>query len=214
MLNSSRDSKTMRPVNFDEAQLAEKFRNGDPASLDQLWKDNFKALVYFANQLVKNDQLSEDIVSETFIKLWRLHENFDNIHSIRSFLYVTIRNNCYDHLRSQEIHARIHKEILYNAEAATEISDTNDYDMMYAEYIQQLYLQLRELPDRCRLVFNMYFFDRRTTREIALALNISEQTVRNQKTKAIQILKSALLKKDMLPAVVIYMFALLCGIDE
>jgi RNA polymerase sigma-70 factor (family 1) len=197
-----------------EVELAAAFKNGDTAALNLLWKNNYKALVYFADQLVRNNLLSEDIVSETFVKLWKLHENFDNVPSIRSFLYVTVRNHCYDHLRSQEIHTRIHKEILYTSDYVQEMN-RDDYDMMYAEYIQQLYVQVKQLPERCREVFNMYFFDRLSTREIALALNISEQTVRNQKTKAVAILKSALLKKDILPvAIALHFFSVLCAVEE
>jgi RNA polymerase sigma-70 factor (family 1) len=188
-----------------DVQLVTAFKNGDPASLEVLWKNNYKALVYFADQLVRNNLLSEDIVSETFVKLWKLRANFDNVYSIRSFLYVTVKNNCYDHLRSQEIHTRIHKEILYTSDYVSEMN-RDDYDMMYAEYIQQLYVQVRELPDRCREVFKLFFFERMATREIALALGISEQTVRNQKSKAVQVLKAALLKKNILPAVMLFHF--------
>ncbi len=200
-----------------EVHLAAAFRDEErvaQVALNQLWKNNYKALVYFADQLVRNNLLSEDIVSETFTKLWVLRLNFDNVPSIRSFLYVTVRNACYDHLRSQEIHTRIHKEILYTSDYVHEMN-RDDYDMMYAEYIQQLYVQVRELPDRCQEVFRLYFFDRLSTREIAQALNISEQTVRNQKTKAVAMLKSALLKKDMLPvAILLHFFAVLCAVED
>lgn len=197
-----------------DVQLAAAFKSGDTAALNLLWKNNYKALVYFADQLVRNNLLSEDIVSETFVKLWKLRENFESVPSIRSFLYVTVRNTCYDHLRSQEIHTRIHKEILYTSDYTAEMN-RDDYDMMYAEYIQQLYVQVQHLPERCREIFNLYFFGRQTTKEIAALLNISEQTVRNQKTKAVAILKSALLKKNILPvAILMHFFAVLCAVEE
>jgi RNA polymerase sigma-70 factor (ECF subfamily) len=197
-----------------ELQVAEAFRKGEPAALNILWKNHYKALVYFADQLVRNNLLSEDIVSETFVKVWNMRDRFDNVHSIKAFLYVTVRNTCYDHLRSQEIHARIHKEILYTADSYATEMNRDDYDMMYAEYIQQLYEQVKNLPDRCQEVFKLYFFNRNSTREIADLLNISEQTVRNQKTKAIHMLRSVLLKKDMLPACVLPLVALLFTVED
>jgi RNA polymerase sigma-70 factor (ECF subfamily) len=197
-----------------DIQLAEAFRKGDPGALNVLWKNHYKALVYFADQLVRNNLLSEDIVAETFVKVWNMHDRFDNVHSIKAFLYVTVRNTCYDHLRSQEIHARIHKEILYTADYYATEMGRDDYDMMYAEYIQQLYVQVANLPERCREVFKLYFFNRSSTREIADLLNISEQTVRNQKTKAIHMLRSVLLKKDMLPACVVPLVALLFSVED
>ncbi|MDF2192598.1 RNA polymerase sigma-70 factor [Paraflavitalea sp. CAU 1676] len=201
-----------------DVQLAAAFRDDNEKTalpaLNALWKNNYKALVFYANQLIKNDLLSEDIVSEVFTKLWALRKNFDNTPSIRAFLYVSVRNACYDHLRSEDIHNRIHKEILYTTDYVAEVN-RDDYDMMYAEYIQQLYVQVKELPERCGEVFKLFFFQQLTTREIALALNISEQTVRNQKTKAVGILKAALLKKDLLPvSFVLHVFAILLAGDE
>lgn len=188
-----------------EVQLAIAFKQGNPAALNLLWKNNYKALVFFADKLVRNRMLSEDIVADTFVKIWHLRENFDNLPSIRSFLYVTVRNTSYDHLRGEEIHARIHKEILYTTDYVYEMNQ-DDYNMMYAEYVQQLYVQMEVLPDRCREIFKMYFFDSLSTSEIAKALNLSEQTVRNQKTKAITILKSVMLKKNILPAALLLHF--------
>jgi len=197
-----------------DIELVDAFRKGDSASLNALWKLHYKALVYFADQLVKNNLLSEDIVSETFLKIWNLRDRFDNVHNIKAFLYVTVRNTCYDHLRSQEIHDRIHKEILYTADYYSQEMSRDDYDMMYAEYIQKLYTQVQELPDRCREVFRLYFFERRNTREIAELLSINEQTVRNQKTKAVRMLRAALLKKEVLSASLLPLIALLFALEE
>lgn len=201
-----------------DVQLAAAFRGPETearAAMAVLWKNHYKPLVYFSNQLIRNDLMAEDIVAETFTKFWQLRQNFDSLPSIRSFLYVTVRNASYDHLRSQEIHARIHKDILYTSDQVAEMKRNDDFDMMYAEYMQQLYVQLKELPEACRNVFNMYFFDRLTTREIAMELGLSEQTVRNQKTKAINVLRSALLKKNILPtSVIILFFNLLTGGDD
>jgi RNA polymerase sigma factor (sigma-70 family) len=83
--------------------------------------------------------------------------------------------------------------------------------MMYAEYLQLLYAQVNELPDRCREVFRLYFFEQRTTREIADLLNITEQTVRNQKTKAVHLLRALLLKRSA-PAYLL--LVLLFALDE
>lgn len=200
-----------------DVQLAAAFRGEEKAArsaMNVLWKNHYKPLVFFANQLIRNDLMAEDIASETFTKFWQLRQNFDNMPGIRAFLYVTTRNACYDHLRSQEIHARIHKDILYTSDQVAEMKK-DDFDMMYAEYMQQLYVQLKELPEACRKIFDMYFFNRFTTREIAMELGLSEQTVRNQKTKAISMLRSALLKKNILPASVISLFfTLLLGGED
>ncbi|WP_315818083.1 helix-turn-helix transcriptional regulator [Paraflavitalea speifideaquila] len=59
-------------------------------------------------------------------------------------------------------------------------------------------------------MFKYIFFNGFTTDQIARQLNISPQTVINQKTRALKLLRLSLLKKDLLPtAITFYYFALI-----
>ncbi len=187
-------------------------RAADPQALKALWDLYFKPLVFFAQQLVRDSQVSEDIVSETFAKIWLMKDRFDTVPNIKAFLYVTVRNSCYDVLRSRQIHDRIHKDILYTSEQTSELPE-DDYNVLYADYLQQLYAQVDALPDRCKEVFKLYFFGQLSTREIAQQLHISEQTARNQKTKAVQLLRNLLLKKDRIPASLAPLLAILLATE-
>jgi DNA-directed RNA polymerase specialized sigma24 family protein len=40
--------------------------------------------VFFAQQLVRDSQVSEDIVSETFAKIWLMKDRFDTVPNIKS----------------------------------------------------------------------------------------------------------------------------------
>lgn len=166
------------------------FRAGDPQTLNILWQEHYKALTYFAHHILRNNLMPEDIVSDTFWKLWNLRDRFDNVKSIKAFLYVTVRNSCYDLLRSEEIHSRIHDEILYSSDYYVAEMNRDNYDLMYAEYIQTINVGIEKLPDRCRKVFQLYFFNRRSTNEIAELMKTSPQTVRNQKTKAVEFFRN------------------------
>jgi len=146
------------------------------------WDAYYKPLYFYCCRVVGQQDVAEDIVEETFIKLYnaRHHDN------PKAFLYVTCRNACYDHLRSIGIHRRIHEQI-----PPPDQNEADDYNMMYTEYITELHKRLPQLPLRCREVFEMYLKGF-TTRQITNSLKISEQTARNQKTKAIGILQQLL----------------------
>lgn len=162
--------------------------------LNELWKRYFKSLVFYANGIIRNDLEAEDIAIKVFEKVVYADVVLENVEKAKSFLYITTRNMCIDYLRTKQIHDRVHQQIIEEAEMVAEMRSTNDYDLMYAEYIQILYHELQTLPPSSRIVFSKLFFEQKTTAEVAAELGLSVQTVRNHKSKAVNLLKSAILK--------------------
>jgi len=133
-------------------------------------------LYYFAKRFVLDRQDAEDIVAESFIKLWRLRENFDNPQSIKAFLFITTRNGCLDFLRASQRQGNNSK-----------------------------------VPPNCRQIFKMAHMDGMKNEEIARKLELSYQTVKNQKVRAIKILRVAFNGRD-LSIVTLLMFIVKCSL--
>ena len=70
-----------------------------PESFRHLFSICHKSLFYFANELVNSRERAEEIVAESFSKLWLMEENLESYQTIRSFLYLTTRNACYTYLK-------------------------------------------------------------------------------------------------------------------
>ena len=51
-----------------------------------------------AGKLVANREVAEDIVQDVFIRLWEKKAEYDKIPDFRTFLYVAVRNLCYNYL--------------------------------------------------------------------------------------------------------------------
>lgn len=178
----------------DENELMEQFRNGDETALKDIYVRYHRSLCYFGAKISGDLQEAEDIASEIFIKLWDKRQDFKTVASVRSFLFTAVKNRTLNYLRHQKVdaHARRHLEykvlknenILINEEAESEI-------------LRILYNEIESLPGQCKLIFNMLNFGGLSTTQVAEKLEISPQTVRNQKTKAIQLLKTAVLKKNL-----------------
>ena len=180
----------------DSHNIIEKFRRQDAAATRQLYDIFYRPLCYYAETIAHQRQEAEDIVVESFLKLLKKREDFQTIGEIRSFLYTATRNACIDHLRKQKRHERSHDEIVYLSEQAISPDDT---DNINAEVLAALYREIENLPPQCAEVFKLLFFQRLTTDQAALRLNISTKTVLNQKGKAIQLLRKAFLQRGMLP---------------
>ena len=183
------------------------FRRGAHEAFDHLFKLHYRPLVYYSNQLVGDEQEAEDIVVETFVKLLRKRADFDNLQDIKAFPFISVRNACYDYLRYLQRHEISHQEIFYLT-GKEEIID--DQEMIRAKVLQEIYKEIENLPAQCQKVFKLIFFHGLTTGQVAAGMNISPQTVLNQKARALNLLRLSLLKKDLLPATItFYYFAII-----
>ena len=70
----------------------------------------------------------------------------------------------------------------------TEEEVDGDYDLMQEEIYRELYIAIRELPGKCRRVFELHLEGKKND-EIAKILGISVLTVKSHKQNAIHFLK-------------------------
>jgi RNA polymerase sigma-70 factor (ECF subfamily) len=179
--------------NFDMAE----FRQGSPHAVSSLFEMLWRPLVYFATGIVRDKEEAEDIVVDCFEKLMRKKMDFESLPNIRSFLYVATRNACYNYLRSLKVDERSQKELMY---LQHNVPAENDHALIESEVLNSILAEIEGLPSQCRQIFKLLYFQQLDTREIAERLGLSVKTVRNQKSRAIQLLQSRLLRKGLLPA--------------
>lgn len=172
-----------------DTALIERFQKGDSQAFTLLYNHLFPGVSYFAGQLVGDVAEAEDIVSESFIKLYHNRHNFNTLPNIRVFLYITTRNACFDLLRARRRHHLAHKEIVY-LELGVDTARFSEEE--YQRLLEKLYRRVENLPGRCREVFRRLYFDGLTTAEVARVMELSPQTVLNQKSRAIQLLRKFL----------------------
>jgi RNA polymerase sigma-70 factor (family 1) len=187
-------------------RILEDFRQGDTQALSEVYHIYFRTLCYFADKFIDNKQAAEDIVADSFIKLWEKRNDFENIQTIKSFLFVATRNACLNFLKHEKIETRSHKEI---RSLAIESDDQVINEQIEAAVLHAIYEEVESLPAQCRNIFKLLFYKGMTTAEIAEHLDLSPQTVRNQKTKAIQLLRTALLRKNLPLSAVLFFLAVI-----
>jgi RNA polymerase sigma-70 factor (ECF subfamily) len=177
-----------------DKDLIDGLHRNDAAAIKQLYSQHYRSLCYYAEKLIHHKAEAEDIAVNSFIKLLNKRNGFDNLPDIKAFLYTATRNACFDFLRKEKTHEASHKEIMHLSAVAEE----NDLDMINAEIMQAIYLEIENLPKQCGQVFKLIFFKGMHTAEIAAQMNISPKTVLNQKAKAVRMIRLALLKKGLL----------------
>lgn len=176
------------------AYWASEFQKGNPAAFTHVFDLHYRSLCYFAGTILDDTGEVEDAVSEVFVKLWQKAADFDDLNSIKGFLYISTKNRCLDRLKQQKRQQASLDDYSYSLDEA---DDGVDYDVLEAEVLALVYDEIERLPTKAQSIFKLIFFDGQKTDEVAAQLGISVKTVRNQKARAIQLLQTALLKKGL-----------------
>jgi RNA polymerase sigma-70 factor, Bacteroides expansion family 1 len=167
------------------------FKKGDTRAFQIIFENYNKLLYASAVQIVKDKEQAEDIVADTFAKLWQRHDTFETEEHVKAFLFVTTRNASLNHVRHVQRKNASQSELSYLQK------DKDDQDvingMIEGELLKRIYPLIETLPSKCRTIFKLIYFEDASTDEVAEKLSISPRNVLNQKARAIQLLKKKLL---------------------
>ena len=82
-----------------QAEDFRKMRSGDMKAFERLFVSLYPGLCNIANHYLNNEMLSKDVAQDAFIKWWNKREDFRDFAAVKSFLYITIRNQCLNYIR-------------------------------------------------------------------------------------------------------------------
>ena len=150
--------------------------------IELLFRQHYRPLCLFALHLVNDMASAEDIVMDCYLKLWNKWQK-EEIKHLKSYLYIAVRNACYDH--NQAINNNPNISIENEAKA---IDNLQSEDLSLAEEQANIeanvWTTLDSLPPKCREIFLMSKRDGMSYMEIAEELHLSVKTVEAQITKA------------------------------
>lgn len=178
----------------EELYWIEAFSRGEDQALAYFFDLHYKSLCYFSSRLIQDDVEAEDIVADCFIKLWKSDRKTYTAQNIKAFLYISCRNACFNYLKRLKIKTSV-QEVYYKQLEQEENPILNS--IIKTEVLDMMVKEIELLPEKCREVFKLIYFEDKKTDEIAQQLGISVKTVRNHKAKAIELIKSSVLKKGV-----------------
>lgn len=152
----------------------------------QIFEKYHASMFRFAETFVFRAEVAEDIVQEVFIKIWE-KPDIQIERSLKSYLFLMVRNSCIDYLRALQVEDKRMKKLL----EAQILSDTTDleFDHVTSEIIKRT---INKLPEQCRQVYQLSVYDSLKYNDIALELNISVSAVKVQMFRARKYLRENL----------------------
>ncbi|MGQ7855473.1 RNA polymerase sigma-70 factor [Pedobacter sp. WC2501] len=150
------------------------------------WGDIFDA----ALKKTGDEALAQDITQEIFISLWENHKTINLSGSLAAYLHGAVKYKVINYFRSGSI-----KEQHQTALAALmdeQHTAAADDKLILKELHLEVDAAIALLPEKMQLVFSMSRKQEKSIKEIAAELNVSVQTVKNQISAALKLLKKSL----------------------
>ena len=179
-----------------EQSIVQKLRNGDQGAYRYLYDRHYVVLCQFANELVGDPFLAETIVGDVIFHLWEIRETLDINSSLRAYLMRAVRNRCYNHISSEkekkEVRfSKIEPETL-GWDAMIQSDEQPLGILLERELEKEIMKSIDSLGDECKRVFRKSRFEHKKNEEIAQILELSVETVKTQKKKAMYFLRERL----------------------
>lgn len=181
-----------------ELEIYQAIIRGDQKAFEMIFKTLYQPLCQYAYSFLNDRNEAEEVVQNTFIKMWEKRTELSVQRSLKAYLYTMVRNgslNRLKHERVKKIHAA---QQLAVVEIARELVDEK---VQAHDLESKIFEAMQALPEQCRLVFQLSRFEELKYQEIADQLQISVKTVENQMGKALKLMREQL--KDYLPIVLL-----------
>jgi RNA polymerase sigma-70 factor (family 1) len=164
------------------------FREGDKDAFREVYDRMVRPLTYFVENIIFSPVDAEDIVASAFTKLYHARSGMRSIEHVKRWLYVIVRNESIDYLRLRSRQRESHSEVAY---LGAESEDQLETERVKSAVFQDILNEIEKLPRQRKAILRLYFFEQKSTSEIAKQLGLNSQTVLNHKSKALDSLRKS-----------------------
>ena len=172
-----------------ERLLIHSLKLGSTIAFDRIYQVYAKRLYAYSLQFTKSAEDAEEIVQDVFTKLWINREGIKQEDSLKSLLFTIAKHLLINAFRSK-VNQQIYEDYV---EYANELS-TNDTTnrIEYNEFLKAVEQNIATLPNTQQKVIKLSRFEHLSNKEIAERMQLSEQTVKNQLSVGLKLLKEKL----------------------
>lgn len=174
-----------------EKDLIERCIKQEGKAQKELYDLYAPTMMVVAMRYSKSDQEAEDVLQESFIKVFDKIKTFRNDSELRFWIKRIVVNTALNHQRS--------KLYMFPMVDVSDLKEGIKDDFSLADFhFKELLKLIQELPIGCQAVFNLYAIEGYNHNEIAELLNVSVGTSKSQYSRAKQLLRERINQEDKL----------------
>jgi RNA polymerase sigma factor (sigma-70 family) len=162
-------------------QLIQKCKKNDTKAQSDLYKLFSSKLFALCLKYSRNYAEAEDNLHDAFVTIFKKISQYESKGSFEGWLKRIVVNTALQRYRSKGVFDIVNEEHIEDVSIEVE-NDTIDIDFLLNS--------IQELPDRYRLVFNLYVLDGYSHKEIGKMLGIATGTTKSNLARARMILKN------------------------
>lgn len=164
--------------------LCKKIEKDDQHAYRRLYLLFYGRLFRFVIGFTRSRELSEEIVSDVFINLWRRRKQLQEIQNLNLYLYISARNITFNYLK------KLNRESFISIDTV-EIEPEDPFAdpatmLITKEMNTRIKEAISKLPPRCKLIFILVKEYGLTHKQTAILLNLAQSTVENQVSIALK----------------------------
>lgn len=159
---------------------------GNHACFKQLFEMYSPVLYSFSYNYLKSKDEAEDVVQETFVKVWNRKAQINVSGSFKSYLITIALNLIRQHFNSISKDNELRDDLLIElSDESTKYSEESRFE----ELVSKLEMLIKQMPPKRQLVFHKNKIEGSTAKDIARELNITVKTVEYHVSEAMKFLK-------------------------
>ncbi|WP_316804267.1 RNA polymerase sigma-70 factor [Pedobacter nototheniae] len=170
--------------------LLASLKNGTHSAMEQIYHSHWEQVFDAAFKKLGDEDLAQDITQEIFISLWENRTHLKIESNLSAYLHGAVKYKVINHFKSAALKDKQKTELalLMNEQFAS----ATDGKLILSELNLEVEAAIELLPEKMRMVFSMSRKQEKSIKEIATELDISVQTVKNQISAAMKLLKKSL----------------------
>jgi len=158
---------------------------GDEAAFTQIYQRFWSVLYAVAQRYLKDDEMAKDAIQHVFMQLWECREDLALDTNLKNLLFTMTKNHLINVIKRNNM--AIQKN--YEWAQMNESNETWLEKMQGEGKLQLLEQTIETLPDQKKRILHYKIQDHFSNQQIADAMGLSIQTVKNQYTSAVKILR-------------------------
>ena len=169
-----------------DQRLALNVKMGDKNAFRELFERYSSQIRRFAFSYLKNNDDANELVQNTFLKIWEKRDLIDTSKNIKAFIFTITVNIIYDFIRRKNIEVAFQDYTSSNHHS----EDNNTWNfVIFNEMKQNIHDLVNKLPKQQQIVFNLSKMEELSNDEIAVMTGLSKRTVENHLYRAVSFLK-------------------------
>lgn len=152
----------------------------DLSAFETLYQKYYRTLTLFAYDIIGRQSEAEDVVQDVIVAIWLKEDTFESLKNFEAYLYNAVKFKSINVLKRKNLAKQYADEVISTKDFAEPFST----EELYVE----LFKAIDKLPKRCREVM-LLGVEGKSNAEIAKELQLSIETVKTHRKRALSILR-------------------------